>query len=43
MCQVSSGDQAVEAQAAELIGDGALGERFWIAAGQGGKMVAQIR
>ena len=36
-------DQAVEAQAAELIGDGALGERFWIAAGQGGKMVAQIR
>ncbi len=36
-------DQVVEAQAAELIGDCALGERFWIAAGQGGKMVAQIR
>src|SRR6266851_7101967 len=36
-------DQVVEAQAAELIGDCALGERCWIAAGQGGKMVAQIR
>ena len=32
----------MEAQAAKLIGDGALGERFWIAAGQSGKMVAQI-
>src|SRR5712691_10391067 len=31
-------DQAVEAQAAELIGDCALGKRFWIAAGQGGKI-----
>src|SRR5207253_1339284 len=35
-------DQAVEAQSAKLIGDGALGERFWIAAGQAGKVVAQI-
>src|ERR1700692_2134393 len=35
-------DEAVEAQAAELIGDGALGDLFWGAAGQGGKMAAQI-
>ena len=35
-------DQAMETQAAKLICDGALGDRFWIAAGQGGQMVAQI-
>src|SRR6266403_4758467 len=35
-------DQAVETQAAQLVSDGALGDRFWIAAGQGGKMAAQI-
>src|ERR1700687_46061 len=35
-------DQAMETQAAKLICDGALGDRFWIPAGQGGQMVAQI-
>src|ERR1700674_588306 len=35
-------DEAVEAQAAELIGHGALGDLLWGAAGQGGKMAAQI-
>ena len=35
-------DQAVEAQAANLIGNSSLSERFWIAAAQGGKVVAQI-
>src|SRR3990172_12748003 len=30
-------DQAVQAQATKLIGDSSLGERFWIAAGQGGR------
>ena len=35
-------DEAVEAQAAQLIGHGALGDLFWGAAGQGGKMAAQI-
>src|ERR1700693_5977675 len=33
-------DQAMETQAAQLVGDCALGDRFWMAAGQGGKMVA---
>src|ERR1700674_1050937 len=35
-------DEAVEAQAAQLISDGALGDLFWGAAGQGGKVAAQI-
>jgi hypothetical protein len=35
-------DETMEAQAAQSIGDGALGELFWGAAGQGGKMAAQI-
>src|SRR5216683_5157064 len=35
-------DQAVQAQAAQLVGDGALGDRFRIAAGQGGELLAQI-
>src|ERR1700719_3371620 len=33
-------DQALEPQGAQLVGDCALGYRFWMAAGQGGKMVA---
>src|ERR1700686_1902944 len=33
-------DQAVETQATQLICDGALGDCFWGAAGQGGKMMA---
>ena len=35
-------DQSMQAQASQLIGDGPLGDRFGIAAGQGGKMTAQI-
>src|ERR1700758_2962140 len=35
-------DEAVQAQAAQLISDGALGDLFWGAAGEGGKMAAQI-
>jgi hypothetical protein len=35
-------DQAVQAQTAQLIGDGALGDRFWIASGQSREMAAQI-
>src|SRR6266852_4031293 len=35
-------DQAVEAQASQLVGDGALGDRLRIAAGQSRKMLAQI-
>jgi hypothetical protein len=35
-------DQAVQAQAAQLVGDGALGDRFRVAAGQGRELLAQI-
>ena len=35
-------DKAVQAKATKLIGNGALGKRLWIAAGHGGKVVAQI-
>ena len=35
-------DEAVEAQAAQLISDGALGDLFWGATGEGGKVAAQI-
>jgi hypothetical protein len=35
-------DQAVQAQAAQLVGDRALGDRFRIAAGQSRKLLAQI-
>ena len=35
-------DQAVQAQAAQLVGDGTLGDRFRIAAGQSRELLAQI-